>query len=109
MEKVRFVLNGVDYGECQLVASRYFTKHNNIALYVKNDNGLVAVCSTNLDMPELNNDKFVAIKNYSENVGMDKWLIDNGYINKFPICGKQSGFVYIPVYGLTEKGKALLK
>ncbi len=109
MEKVRFVLNGVDYGECHLVASRYCTINNNIALYIQNENGLVAVCTTNLDMPELNNDKFVAIKNYSENVGMDNWLIDNGYIRKGPICGKQSGFVYIPVYALTEKGKALLK
>jgi hypothetical protein len=48
----------------------------------------------------------VAIKDYSENVGVFSFLLENGFITE-PHRYVQTNFVSIPVCKLTEKGKQI--
>jgi hypothetical protein len=52
-------------------------------------------------------DGCIAVKNWSENSGMDTFLKKMGIIEKNPICHLNSGFVKIPIYCLTKEGKKL--
>ena len=61
-----------------------------IKLVDKNDGGLVAIATAWI--PDLQQEE-LAIKDYSENTGMYKWLLTNNivqkahrFINQFPIC-----------------------
>ena len=48
----------------------------------------------------------VIIKNYSENAGMDKALIDAGIIRVTPVGSVSAGHVLCPVYELTEAAQS---
>ena len=90
---------------CHFEAHRY-CKTNNLALCIVDSNGeQYCVASVNIaDMP-LGDDK-IAIKNWSENEGVDTLLKEQGIIGEM-VDFVPSGFVEIPIYELTEKGKAL--
>lgn len=49
----------------------------------------------------------IAIKNWSENEGMDEFLKTLELIEDTPVRFIPSGYVKIPVYNLTESGKEL--
>ena len=94
------------YNDCEFVADRYQT-NGNLALSVTSETeGPITTCTVNTDvtLPE----DCIAVKNYSENEGMDKTLADMEIIGEH-IGFIKSGWVVIPVYRLTDKGKALWK
>lgn len=94
------------YPDCHFVADRYQT-NGNLALSVTSETeGPITTCTVNTDvtLPE----DCIAVKNYSENEGMDKTLADMGIIGE-KIGHIASGWVTIPVFRLTDKGKALWK
>lgn len=57
-----------------------------------------------LELPE----GYVAIKNWSENEGIERDLLDAGIVEGQPVKHIPSGFVTIPVYKLTQKALSVL-
>ena len=92
------------YENCEFETGYY--GNGNRALKVSSEEeGLICVCSVNQPWGNVPDDA-IAIKNYSENEGMDETLADMGIISE-KLAEIPSGFVTIPVYRLTEKGLAL--
>lgn len=73
-------------------------KNNALSMYDEETGELFMVCSTNVDR-KLRDDE-VAIKNWSENEGIERWLIENNIIENIPFDFISSGFVIIPIYKL---------
>lgn len=95
-----------EYNGCHFVTSRY-ADNGNLALCIENnEEGRIAICTVNPGMPL--GDNQIAVKNYSENEGMDDFLKGEGLIGKL-VGTIPSGWVNIPVYELTEKGRELFK
>lgn len=95
---------GYEYKNCHLVPGRY--GNGNLALRVLAENDepiMVASVNPGEEIP----DDRIAIKDYSENQGIADTLVRYGYIEEEPEDLISSGFVEIPVYRLTEKGRAL--
>lgn len=93
------------YPNCEFVTNRYM--NGNLALQVvSSEEGLITTCTVNPG--EEIGDDFIAVKNYSENEGMDETLKEMGIIGE-KVDEIPSGFVTIPVYKLTKKGKELFK
>ena len=81
---------------------------NNLALCIVDSNGeQYCVASVNIANKPLSDDR-IAIKNWSENEGVDTFLKKLGIIGAM-VDFVISGFVDIPIYELTEKGKAIFK
>ena len=81
---------------------------NNLALCIVDSNGeQMCVASVNIADKPLSDDR-IAIKNWSENEGVDTLLKKQGVIGEM-VDFAISGFVDIPIYKLTEKGKAIFK
>lgn len=51
----------------------------------------------------------IAIKDYSENEGMVDFLKSEGLIEDVPVMTIPSGWIEIPVYNLTDKGKEVFR
>ncbi len=104
IEKFTFNLNGHSYPNSSFYAGVY--NNGNCALSVANEEGRVCVCSVNTGntIP----DTCIAVKNYSENEGMEESLREQGIIGK-KVFEVRSGWVSVPVFELTEKGLALYK
>lgn len=64
------------------------------------------ICNINPEHYKLKDFEF-AIKNYSENEGMLKWLINNNYM-QHPHFSFASGFVDIPVCYATNKLREMI-
>lgn len=106
METFDLIINGFEYKNCSIIGANY-TNPRNKALKIMHQDGLIAVASVNVD-EELEDD-CIAIKNWSENIGMDDELKRIGIIEDCILKYIPSGFVKIPVYYLTDKGKRLFK
>lgn len=81
-----------------------FLKYNNgnnaLRLYCCQDNMPYAMCSINVD-EKLSKDE-IAIKNWSENTGMEEVLMSVGII-KEKVKNINNGYVTIPVYKLSQE------
>lgn len=69
---------------------------------------IYTVATTNLEGVNLAEDE-VMVKNWSENEGIGRFLLDNGFIEEGVIRSYTSGFVNVPVYRLTKKAMELYK
>ena len=96
--------------ECNFKTARYL--NGNLALQIVGAKGSelegepICTASVNpgIEIPPAQ----IAVKNWSENDGMDDFLSKTGIIGE--LVGKiPSGFVTIPVYALTESGLELFK
>lgn len=76
----------------------HYGNGNNALQLMSEEDGLVATASVNPGQilpPDL-----LAVKDYSENTGIAKWLNEQGIIKEKPEFHIPSGFVSIPVYEL---------
>lgn len=91
----------------QLVAAvSHYAQGGNVALSFYMPDGEPAFTATvNLEGLVLE-PRYVAIKNWSENEGMENFLYMHGFIAENPIHYHRSGFVNVPVYAC---GPELLK
>jgi hypothetical protein len=105
METFDLNINGFTYKDCVIEGTHYTNPKNN-AIRICNKDGLIAIASVNLEY-DLCDDE-IAIKNWTENKGMDDELKRIGIIDEL-IETVPSGFVMIPIYHLTDKGKKLFK
>ena len=80
-----------------------------IILLDTEDHQQVAIATVNLPEYRLKeegiilNDDQIFVKDYSENEGMTKALIDAGVIEQTPICCVKTGYVEVSTYRLTEQ------
>lgn len=106
--KEKFTFRGL-YGTwpgCVYRAARY--RNGNPALQIWNDRGCVCTCSVNPPGGVEIAEGEIAVKDWSENEGMGNWLKLHGVIvREDPVRRIPSGCVEIPVYRLTDEGKAL--
>lgn len=94
------------YEDCSYVTGKYY--NGNPALQIMSPEGPVCTCSVNPPDEILLAEGEIAIKDWSENQGMGNWLKLHGVIvREDPVRRIPSGFVTIPVYRLTDAGKAL--
>lgn len=89
----------------RVVFSQYLSNGNTCMSLLTVDNEPYATATTNPGSPM--DEDFVAIKNWTENTGIDASLIKAGLIEEFPVTNLPSGMVRIPIYRLTEKAIAL--
>lgn len=93
-----------DYENCSIELHRYST-NNNIALRMVSETEYgeepITMCTVNTEQKLQDNQ--VAIKDYSENVGMVDFLKDLNFIESEPVDEIRSCFVSIPVYELTDE------
>lgn len=83
------------------VFGKYLNGQNSIQLVDPNDGCPVATASVALEGLDIREDQ-VAIKDYSENEGMAKTLVDAGIIGDC-VARVPSGFVTIPIHELLIK------
>lgn len=96
--------------QCKLKFGQYGNGNTAIQLVEKESREPVATATVNGD--RINNDNEVGIKDWSENEGMTRALVDAGVIDFMPVDIEPSGFVMIGYYELTNnaveaKNKAL--
>lgn len=92
---------------CYLGIARY-QQNNNLCLIAYDDMTEEEVMRLTVNPSVKLNDDCICIKTYSENEGLAECLIKQGLIDQTPIHAFESGFVLLPVYRLTAKGKALI-
>lgn len=96
--KVKF-----DGYDCNVEFSTYTSNEAAGIMLVDNEDSLVTVASVNVENSAKIAEDEVAIKDYSENVGIEEVLISAGVIeNEFEYT-VPSGFVNIPVYKLSNE------
>lgn len=108
-----FTFKGIfcDYTNCKFLVSRYNT-NNNLYLGIHcfyEDGHSEPVCHCTVNTSTALSDDRIAVKDYSENEGMEDFLIRMGIIECDPIDYIISGCVSIGVFKLTDKGKELFK
>lgn len=92
------------YNDCQFMVGRY--SNGNLGIEIWSDTeGPVTKVTVNPNVGIT--DDYISVKNWSENEGMDKFLINEGLIAESPVRTINSGFVMIPIYRLTDKGKEI--
>lgn len=92
--------------------SRYDANNATAILLVDSETGETNnYATTNVDLFEINmlmdcedGDKYVVIKNYTENEGVEELLVKEGYLKPKPYALVETGHVQIPLYELSEKG-----
>ena len=94
-----------EYPDCHFEISRY-QGTNNIYIGIIDNEGPICRCTVNI--PRSIPDDRIAIKDWSENEGMDVTLKEMNIIEGDPIDCELSGFVTIDIYMLGEKGKQLV-
>ena len=102
-----FTFKGIacEYSNCHFEISRY-QGTNNIYIGIVDDEGPICRCTVNISRP-IPDDR-IAIKDWSENEGMDVTLKEMNIIQGDPVDCELSGFVTIDIYMLGEKGKQLI-
>lgn len=101
MEKFTFKSKYASYPDCFFTTGHY--ENGNLAVEVwSNEEGPITRVTVNPDIkiPTTH----IAIKDYSENLGMVKAMKELGIIEGDPTQIIRSGWVEIPVYKLTSKG-----
>lgn len=78
---------------------------NNVAIELVGEEGPHCMASVNVPGAPLS-DELVAIKNYSENEGIEQVLIEAGIIEAVPLRYLYSGWAQIPVYRMTKEAQA---
>ena len=106
MENFTYTCECGSFENCHFCVARY-VGNKNLAITIFDNEGPVAHCTINTPV-KLTDDR-IAVKNYSENTGMDNFLIDMGIIEKEPIDHIESNWVNIPVHKLTQSGLDLVK
>lgn len=74
--------------------------NGNTALSLDSQEGVVADVSVNIEKVDKD---LLVVKNYSENVGMDDFLLENGLVESKVLGKINSGFISAPVYKLSKK------
>ena len=95
-----------EYPNCSFVGGRYM--NGNLAIrMISDEEGPIATCTVNMGVrvpwP------LVCIKGWSENQGMDEFLIQEGIVNGDVVDEIAGPHVTAKVYCLTEKGKEIFK
>ena len=90
---------------CRFAVSRYVS-NGNLALTIKDAEDGEPLYTVTVNVGKLS-DEMIAVKNYSENKGMDGFLKSIGIIRPKAVRMIRSGWVEIPVYELTDSGKEL--
>ena len=94
-----------NYEDCSFRVGHY--ENGNTAVEVwSNTEGPITKITVNPDITIPKN--MLAIKNYSENEGVDDWMISQNLIEAAPLHIIKIGWVEIPVYRLTKYGKEVL-
>jgi hypothetical protein len=106
MDKFTYKGKYFEQSDCYFQVRKY-QNGNNALIIEHEEEGRICVCSVN-GSKVLNGDE-IGIKNWSENEGMDKFLIDMGIIENEPFEYEPSGFIQIPYYKLTKKGLELFE
>lgn len=83
--------------ECIATVAKYGNGRIAIQLIDARDHDPIATATVNIPRVPLGPDE-VIIKNYSENTGIEKPLIEAGIIGDKPLRYVQTGFVTVPVY-----------
>lgn len=83
-----------------------YTDNTAINLVEKGTGELITTVTVNLEDVKVDED-IIGVKDYSENEGMVKFLIDNELIETGFEMLEPRGFVLIPYYRLTDKAKKL--
>jgi hypothetical protein len=86
---------------CIAMGGRYANGRKALSLIDAKEHDPVATASVNIPEERIKKDQ-IFIKDYSENEGMAKALIDAGIIYKEPILSVKSGFVVIRAYNLSH-------
>ena len=97
---------GREYPNCNFKVSRYMD-NKNLALIIehKESNETIAIATVNTG-DKLPDDR-ICVKNYSENDGMDDFLLKLGIIEGEPVTSILLPHATVPVYMLSESGKEL--
>lgn len=96
-----------NYEDCDFQVKRYVGTDNLCVEIWNPEDGCIIRATVNTEH-KLPDDR-IAIKNYSENAGMVKWLYANDIIEEHPVQILDINFVEIPVHRLTEFGKTALR
>ncbi len=91
-----------EFNNCKFIVERYPNRNLKISIMSRTEG---VICFVTCGIDKRLDDDTIAVKNYSENKGMDIWMRDNGYIESVPCSHFTSGFVNIPIYNLTQMGK----
>ena len=94
--------------DCRFKAMRYASNGNLALIMEEAESGeriLTATVNTTVKLP----DDRIAVKDYSENVGVADFLKELGIIQPVEVASIPSGWVEIPVFELTESGKELFE
>ena len=102
MKPFTFKTKYAEYQNCYFHPNTYHTTGNKALSIYNRENGTICVCTVN-GSRILKSDE-IGIKNWSENEGIDKFLIEMGIVEDKPFDYESIGFVEIPYYKLTEKG-----
>lgn len=101
--------------DVEIKFNRYMNRGTAIELLDVNDGSSVMVATTNPDLPEIDflvnqpdGDKFVVIKTYSENDGVEAFLKQEGIIPQEREAQVQVGYEICPLYMLTEKAMNMM-
>lgn len=90
------------YENCYFRNALY--NNGNLAVLIENETeGPICRVTVNLcvECPE----DCIVVKNYSENSGMDQWLIEQGFVESEPVKYVNNEFISCPMFKLTKKGK----
>ena len=91
-----------EFNNCKFIVERYPNRNLKIGIMSRT---VGVICFVTCGIAKRLDDDTIAIKNYSENKGMDTWMRDNGYIESVPCSHFTSGFVDITIYNLNQLGK----
>lgn len=92
-----------EYKDCWFQVSSY-AENDNLAVEIWSaEEGPITRVTVNpgVEIPRTQ----IAVKDYSENEGMVDFLKSEGLIEDIPVIAIPSGWIEIPVYDLTDKGK----
>lgn len=92
-----------EYPDCYFKAGHY--DNGNIAILIESGEEEEPIMIASVNPWHDVEDDCVAIKNYSENEGIEAVLKEHGIITGEPQYSIQSGFVSIPVYKLADGWK----
>lgn len=101
------------YDDCCFSVGRY--PNGNIAIEIWSDSE-GPINRTTINAGIILPDEYIAVKNYSENEGIYSenegivdFLKELGIIAEEPVMTIPSGFIWVPIYRLTDKGEEILK
>lgn len=101
----RFKMGIFDEPNCHFYTNRYKTTGNLYVAIMDAEGSPYITVSVNPPNDFKLTDDFICVKDYSENEGMVDWLKEQGLIEGEPKLKIASGFVLLPVYKLSAKGK----